>query len=227
MPQRTCPAERTDSRRAKYAARTPEQRVSRAAENASRYAARTPEWRAARAAESATKWAARTPEQVERDRLARRKSRSARTPEQVERDRAKSKARRMKPEAKAARHVQRVLNYAQRTSDQKEEDAAYMRAYHAGRSPAGVAARRLRSRALHLRREYNLTPEQHDAMYTRQNGLCASCEMRPAWGVDHDHYSGALRELLCHQCNVAEGLLGGLAGARRLVAYLERHVENR
>jgi hypothetical protein len=34
-----------------------------------------------------------------------------------------------------------------------------------------------------------------------QGGLCAVCKAAPAVHVDHDHVTGAVRALLCFNCN--------------------------
>jgi hypothetical protein len=75
----------------------------------------------------------------------------------------------------------------------------------------------------HLRKSYGLTEEDVDAMRAEQGGLCAVCREDPAVAIDHDHNTGAVRGLTCHNCNLMLGnakedparLLAG-------VAYLER-----
>ncbi len=56
-------------------------------------------------------------------------------------------------------------------------------------------------RTYHLRRRYGITGEEADAMLERQDGLCAICRSAPAAHVDHDHETGAVRALLCFNCN--------------------------
>lgn len=66
-----------------------------------------------------------------------------------------------------------------------------------------------------LKRLYAITPEQYDALYAAQSGLCAIChepesievKKRNPWtlAVDHDHETGAIRGLLCNRCNYLEG----------------------
>lgn len=65
-------------------------------------------------------------------------------------------------------------------------------------------------------RRYDLTPEQYDEMSAAQGHVCAACgepeRGRNQFGpislaVDHDHDSGAVRGLLCGDCNRALGLL--------------------
>ena len=38
-------------------------------------------------------------------------------------------------------------------------------------------------------------------MLEAQGGLCAICKAAPAAHVDHDHATGAVRALLCFNCN--------------------------
>ncbi len=70
-------------------------------------------------------------------------------------------------------------------------------------------------RKQHLKRTYGITPEEYDAMLEKQHGSCAICEAETAgssrsniyFSVDHCHTTGAIRGLLCHQCNTALGLI--------------------
>jgi hypothetical protein len=65
------------------------------------------------------------------------------------------------------------------------------------------------SRNDHLKRMYGTTLEEYDAMESRQNGVCLICGMPPGAGrlcVDHDHDTGKIRGLLCHNCNAGIGL---------------------
>jgi hypothetical protein len=80
-----------------------------------------------------------------------------------------------------------------------------------------------------LRHNYGLSGTEFDALVASQRGRCASCndllsfENKRAH-VDHDHYTGQVRGLLCVACNLAEGYLqGSPLRARRLAAYLEKH----
>lgn len=54
---------------------------------------------------------------------------------------------------------------------------------------------------------YNLTAADYDALMSRQSGRCAICKGGGPLLVDHDHATGAVRGLLCHQCNIALGWL--------------------
>jgi hypothetical protein len=68
------------------------------------------------------------------------------------------------------------------------------------------------------RRNYGMTQEEYDAMLEKQHGKCACCGRSNSGSansrayaplfVDHDHKTGKVRGLLCHQCNIALGMLG-------------------
>lgn len=59
-------------------------------------------------------------------------------------------------------------------------------------------------RKQNLRKKFDLTPEQYESMLEQQNGGCAICGKPPGTrrlAVDHDHKTGAVRALLCGNCN--------------------------
>lgn len=65
-----------------------------------------------------------------------------------------------------------------------------------------------------LTRTHGITRAEYDAMFERQNGVCAICG-RPEsrrnknrvfrLHVDHDHKTEKIRALLCHHCNAGIG----------------------
>lgn len=60
-------------------------------------------------------------------------------------------------------------------------------------------------------RKYGITTEDYEAMLAGQGGVCLICGRAPkarSLNVDHDHKTGKVRGLLCHQCN--RHLLGAL-----------------
>ncbi len=66
-------------------------------------------------------------------------------------------------------------------------------------------------RALHYRRRFGMTIADYDLMYVIQDGRCAMCGRqdnydRQHFDIDHDHYSGKARGLLCNKCNRLVGL---------------------
>lgn len=62
----------------------------------------------------------------------------------------------------------------------------------------------------HLKTKYGMTIDDWDRMYAQQGGKCACCKdefgMLPA--VDHCHKTGAVRGILCSECNTGLGFLG-------------------
>jgi ribosomal protein L34E len=79
-----------------------------------------------------------------------------------------------------------------------------------------------------------MTVAEYDAMYAAQNGVCAICG-QPEIGLgrggkvrrmstDHDHTTGAIRGLLCHNCNFILGSAHDDPDVLRKAAdYLEKH----
>src|SRR5262249_5815458 len=77
-------------------------------------------------------------------------------------------------------------------------------------TPSGRAARRKAARTFNLRSRYGLSRDEFAAMHAAQSGVCAICK-KPEWtmrlstvrrlGVDHDHRTNRVRELLCVTCN--------------------------
>ncbi|WP_231367689.1 MULTISPECIES: endonuclease VII domain-containing protein [unclassified Thioalkalivibrio] len=62
-------------------------------------------------------------------------------------------------------------------------------------------------------RTLGVTQDEYLALYKKQEGRCGICERRlyskryKSFCVDHDHSTGRIRGLLCHNCNRAIGML--------------------
>lgn len=88
-----------------------------------------------------------------------------------------------------------------------------------------------RRRDLHLQRSYGITSEDYDRMFAAQGGRCGLCgnegsntERSAELAVDHDHETGVVRGLLCHDCNTGLGKLGDdPALLRKAADYVERY----
>ena len=55
-----------------------------------------------------------------------------------------------------------------------------------------------------LRKKYGIGADGYDRILEQQGGGCAICGRRPGatpLHVDHDHDTGEVRGILCHQCN--------------------------
>lgn len=81
-------------------------------------------------------------------------------------------------------------------------------------------------RATVLKRKYNLTPDEYDALLEAQGGGCAICGRAAGMvrlAVDHDHQTGKIRGLLCAACNQGLGLfMDSSDHLQRAVEYLRR-----
>ena len=77
-------------------------------------------------------------------------------------------------------------------------------------------------RARHWKREYGLSPIEHNQMLEKQSGVCGICsKMFDALNVDHCHKTGKIRGLLCPKCNKALGLLGdNIDSLHKAISYL-------
>ncbi|MCZ2816225.1 endonuclease VII domain-containing protein [Modestobacter sp. VKM Ac-2984] len=109
-----------------------------------------------------------------------------------------------------------------RNSSQSSGRSAYCKPCHNARGKASkekVGG----SRTYHLQRRYGITAVEADAMLADQGGLCAICAKAPAAHVDHDHDSGAVRSLLCFNCN---GGLGQFKDDPALLRVAARYVES-
>lgn len=89
----------------------------------------------------------------------------------------------------------------------KDPEAA--RAYQRQWQQANREKAKLYKRRSILKSQYGLTIEDYEQMVEDQDGQCAICKCIPDTPlfVDHDHGSGAIRGLLCSNCNFAIGLL--------------------
>jgi hypothetical protein len=82
------------------------------------------------------------------------------------------------------------------------------------------------TRARDYRRRYGITVEQYEAKLAEQGGVCSLCKRPPKkirLAVDHDHITGAVRELLCPSCNRAISHLEDPYWYAAARDYLDRH----
>ncbi|MFE1451898.1 endonuclease VII domain-containing protein [Streptomyces olivaceoviridis] len=84
-----------------------------------------------------------------------------------------------------------------------------------------------RSYAQCLKRNYGMTLKEYEERLAAQGGRCAICRDAPTkkrLHVDHNHETGAIRDLLCEWCNHAIGKAReDPARLRAMAEYLERH----
>lgn len=78
------------------------------------------------------------------------------------------------------------------------------------------------TRSYHLKHRYNLTAEEVQKLVDQQLGSCPICLSAPAAYVDHDHATGAVRAVLCFNCNGGLGQFKDRPDVlRRAADYLE------
>jgi hypothetical protein len=91
--------------------------------------------------------------------------------------------------------------------------AEYQKEYHKEYRERDEAKAATHSR--NLWKNYKMTPTEFNELWEAQSGKCAICsvEMAPrgraknSAAVDHNHESGAVRGLLCRNCNAGIGYL--------------------
>lgn len=81
-----------------------------------------------------------------------------------------------------------------------------------------------------LKHKYGITAADYDVMLTAQSSQCAICKRSGIpLHVDHDHSSGAVRELLCLRCNGSlawvEAFLTNQSFMVAALRYLEKHAK--
>lgn len=83
-----------------------------------------------------------------------------------------------------------------------------------------------------LKRTYGITLEHYESMWVKQNGKCAICgkhesEFSKRLCVDHNHWFGDIRELLCHHCNTGLGSFNeDIFLMKRAIKYLRKHLKS-
>lgn len=86
------------------------------------------------------------------------------------------------------------------------------------------------NRNCRLKRTYGITLLEFEILLELQGGGCALCGTTDQRGlgthhVDHDHETGKVRGILCHDCNTGIGSLGDDPARLRAAAeYLERYL---
>lgn len=80
-----------------------------------------------------------------------------------------------------------------------------------------------------LKMNYGITLEEYNTKLNSQMGVCAICykSTKRTLSVDHNHTTGKIRGLLCHNCNVALGLLKEDKNIlNRMIDYLDEYELN-
>jgi hypothetical protein len=75
-------------------------------------------------------------------------------------------------------------------------------------------------------KKFGITPSEYDRLLSEQNGVCAICERAPKTrrlAVDHSHWAGRVRGILCFACNTF--LEWHLKYSKKITSYLEKSGE--
>lgn len=97
----------------------------------------------------------------------------------------------------------------ERTDERRKADLEAYRRRVA--TPEGRARVSAVQRATNIKKKYGITVAEFDAKLIEQGGVCAICRTAEAggrygiWHIDHDHETGAVRGLLCTDCNLGLG----------------------
>lgn len=161
------------------------------------------------------KWKLSNPEKVKaqlaRDAAARRVTRKTESPE----------AR----EIRLSKHRERHKRWRDANPEKLKEYVKADRAKNMDRI-------RRQARTLALWKQYGVTTEAYDAALEAQGHRCAICRTDKAaarhshysWRVDHCHATDKVRGLLCHNCNIAMGLLKeNMETLEAMINYLKYH----
>lgn len=102
-----------------------------------------------------------------------------------------------------------------------------------GLQPTCKECNNRRGKNQRLQRKFGITEADYNTMLDAQAGVCAICgqpETRTKFGkptllaVDHNHKTGAVRQLICSRCNMAIGLIDeSPTKCDSIKAYLIRH----
>jgi Recombination endonuclease VII len=98
-------------------------------------------------------------------------------------------------------------------------------------TPSGLASyckacKNAASSNAYFYRKYNLTQPELQELRDAQDDRCAICNAPEPEHLDHDHFSGRIRRLLCQRCNQGLGLFRDDPYLLRMAAlYIDTHRE--
>ena len=82
-----------------------------------------------------------------------------------------------------------------------------------------------------LRRNYNITLEDYNELFIKQEGCCAIChrhqnDLKRKLSVDHNHTTEKVRGLLCDKCNLTLGNVHeNIQILLNMIHYLNKEIE--
>lgn len=129
-----------------------------------------------------------------------------------------------------------MRNNMPRTPEKTEEyRLKYNTPLHKKKRAEATARYRLRNpvkwKESRLKKEYNLTIGEYQVLSEVQNHVCAICFMPDTRSnqlvVDHNHVTGEVRGLLCHNCNLGLGnIRESVEIAYSMVDYIIKYEKN-
>ena len=79
-----------------------------------------------------------------------------------------------------------------------------------------------------LKRKYGITLDDLKRMEIEQDFVCAICKKRKPLCIDHNHNTGKVRGLLCHDCNRGIGLFAdNIEIFETVILYLKTESHNK
>ena len=94
--------------------------------------------------------------------------------------------------------------------------------YAAGKPKEWIQAK---GRKCHLKRRYNITPQEYENKLTSQDYKCAICGKLDSLHIDHCHKTNKIRDLLCRQCNSGLGQFkDNTEFLLKAIDYLRKHM---
>ena len=132
----------------------------------------------------------------------------------------------------AARKAYMKEYHAKWYAKHKEKRLKQIAKYVLGKPKEWIQAK---GRKHHLKRRYNITPQEYETKLANQDYKCAICgkdasdnirgnKLDPLH-IDHCHTSGKLRDLLCYQCNTGLGSFkDNTEFLLKAIDYLRKHM---
>ena len=140
-----------------------------------------------------------------------------------------TKPKSLEQNCRKCRKIRQQANYAAKRVEYNQRSKQW--------ALKNLARRRTQARHSYLRKKFGMSADAYEQMRLSQNGKCLICGTIPTsridskgkergiLHVDHDHISGKIRGLLCHNCNLGLGSFkDNLTLLRQAVVYLENSI---
>ena len=122
----------------------------------------------------------------------------------------------------AARKAYHKEYHAKWYKEHKEKRLKQIAEYEACKPKEWIQAK---GRKCHLKRRYNITPQEYENKLTSQDYKCAICGKLDSLHIDHCHKTNKIRDLLCRQCNSGLGQFkDNTEFLLKAIDYLRKHM---